>query len=131
MFILYVFWKAWLPKDAMEQSWNIRKELLLEIASIFRWIFVIIVFFKFSLRVTWNDAIFRIHVNDIYWLSMNRIIHCGYDLIKLGLFNHSNRQIFQNLQTTLRCSSSTSYCENHWGQLFRDLFLFDFLSNLF
>jgi hypothetical protein len=78
----------------MEQSRNIWKEFLLKIASIFRRIFIIIVFIEFSLRVAWNDAILCIYINHIYCFPMNGIVLCGNDLIELGLFNHRNRQIF-------------------------------------
>lgn len=75
----------------MEQSRNIRKEFLLKIAPILRWIFIVIVFIEFSLRVAWNDAILRIYINHIYCLPVNGIVLCGNDLIELGLINHRNR----------------------------------------
>ena len=131
MLVLDIFREIRSPINAMEQCRNIRKVLILEIASIFFWIFVEILFVKLCLFISWLNAIFSIDRYDIDSSPMNWIIFGLNNFVKLCLLDMSNRQIFQDFQTSLSSPPSSSYCDDHRRE-FLWYFLFpNFLSNGF
>lgn len=83
MLVFDILWETGLPEDAVEQSRDIREELLFEVAAIFGWIFVVVCLVKFSIRVARNNAVLSVDINHIDCLPMDGIVFRGYDLIEL------------------------------------------------
>jgi hypothetical protein len=131
MLVFYVFREVRLPKYAVKQSRDMRKVFLFEVASILWWIFIVILFIEFRLRVTWDNAIFSIDVYHVYCFAVNGIIFGGQYLIELCLIYKCNWKVLKDLQTSLSSPAPPSYSKYHGRQFFWDLFFFNLLAYMF
>lgn len=113
MLVLDILREVGSPIDAVEQCRDIRQILLLEGAAILLWIFIEVLLVELRLLISWLDAVFSIDRDDIDSSSVDGVIFGLNNLIELCLLDKSNRQVLQDLQTTLSGPSSSCYGEDH------------------
>lgn len=128
--VLDVFRESRFPIYAVEKSWYFRQKLGAKIAFILPRICVEIFPVIFGTRIQRLHAIFSIDADQVYGFSVFGVIFCSPDLFKFTWSDFGDWEILDNFDTSLGGSSSSCNGKDHGRQLFGNLFLLDFLSNL-
>ena len=114
----------------MEKGCNVGQIFDLKVGSVLARVVVVIFLVEPLIAVSMVDRVLRVDVDHVNGFTVVWVVLILVDSLDFIGPDFRDGQVFQHLETPLRCSAAASDSENHGAEFFGDFLLFHLLADL-